>query len=134
MIAWGVMVWGVFALVQQAPVPGSAEAEADPAIAEFKRNFTRPGATEDEQVLAVRTLGKTAHVKTLAVLADLMREAPGVSIRIASALVLGNFVKVEGTVEVLKKAYVANHKPASRPVRIQIIQTLGDPASFSPGR
>ena len=127
MIAWGVVVWGVFAFAQEAPLPGSAEAEADAAISVFKRDFCRANATEDERVLAIRTLGGTAHAKTLTVLAPLISDGRNpVCIRIAAALVLGNFGKVEGTVDVLKKAYAANYKPALRPVRIQVIQTLGE--------
>jgi hypothetical protein len=128
MVAWGVIVWGLFALAQEGPLPGSAEAEADAAIAEFKREFNRPNATEDERVLAVRTLGKAAHAKTLAVLSPLIYERSGAPncIRIAAALVLSNFGKVDGTVDALKKAYMGNGKPGSRPVRIQVIQTIGE--------
>jgi hypothetical protein len=132
MIAWGMIVWGVALFAQDAPLPGSAEAEADAAIAEFKRNFYRPGSTEDELVIAVRTLGQTVHPKTLAVLVPLIYEDRGpvstgpVATRIAAALVLANFGKIEGTPEALIKAYGFNTKAASRPVRIQIIQTLGD--------
>src|SRR5688572_24327420 len=132
MIAWGMIVWGVALFAQDAPVPGSPEADADAAIAEFKRNFYRPGSTEDELVIAVRTLGQTVHPKTLAVLVPLIYEDRGpvstgpVATRIAAALVLGGFGKIEGTPEALIKSYGFNTKTSSRPVRIQIIQTLGE--------
>jgi hypothetical protein len=132
MITWGVILWGIVALAQDPPVPGSAEAEADAAIAEFKLNFYRPGSTEDELALAVRTLGQTVHPKTLAILVPLMNENRGpfatapVSSRIAVAMVLAGFGKIDGTPEALINAYKFNIRPSSRPVRIQIIQTLGD--------
>ena len=132
MVLWGLIVWGFAVCPQDPPVPGSPEAEADAAIVEFKKNFYRPGSTEDELVIAVRTLGQTAHSRTLAVLVPLMTEgrAP-VSTRIAAALVLGGFGKVDGTAEALIRAYqrtgaAAEVRIALRPVRIQIIQTLGE--------
>lgn len=126
MVAWGVIVWGLVAFAQD-PVPGSPEAEADAAIAEFKQNY-RPGSTEDELVLAVRKLGQTVHPKTLAVLVPLMMEGRGpVSTRIVAALVLSGFGKVDGTTQALIKAYQNTEtKQSVRPVRIQIIQTLGE--------
>jgi len=133
MVAWGIIVWGLVLLGQEPPIPGSPEAEADAAIAEFKRNFYRPGSTEDELVLAVRTLGQTPHVKTLAVLIPLVQEDRNpnstrpVATRIAAALVLAGFGKVEGTSEALIKTYnLCSTRGVSRPVRIQIIQTLGE--------
>lgn len=126
MIAWGVIVWGVAAFVQEPAIPGSAEAEADAAIATFKQTFLRPGTTEDELVLSVRTLGQTVHPKTLAVIAPLMNEGP-VSTRIAAALVLTGFGKIEGTPQALIKAYQNTDKRlSSRAVRIRILQTLGE--------
>ena len=129
MSAWGLIVWGLALIAQDPPAPGSPEADADAAIVEFKRNYYRPGSTEDELVLAVRTLGETVHPKTLAVLAALIYDGRGgpVATRIAAALVLSNFGKVEGTPEALVRAYAfTDSKPANRPVRIQIIQTLGE--------
>jgi HEAT repeat protein len=129
MSAWGLIVWG-FALVAQDPaVPAATEADADAAIAEFKRNYYRPASTEDELVIAVRTLGETVHAKTLAVLVPLIYDGRGgpVATRIAAALVLANFGKIDGTPEALIRAYAfTDAKPANRPVRIQIIQTLGE--------
>src|SRR5262245_52590706 len=128
MIAWGVIIWGLVVGIQDPPVPGSAEAEADAAIAEFKRNFYRPGSTEDELALAVRTLGETAHAKTLAVLAPLITDVkvPTTS-RIAAALVLAKFKKVEGTPQALIKAYQGtDRRQVSRPIRIQIILSVGE--------
>jgi hypothetical protein len=54
-----------------------------------------------------------------------------VATRIAAALVLAGFGKIDGTPEALIKAYqragaTAESKLALRPVRIQIIQTLGE--------
>ena len=127
MIAWGVLLWAVVGGGGQDPVPGSAEAEAEAAIAAFKQAYFRPGTTEDEQVLAVRTLGATAHPKTLAVLAPLMAEGRPVSTRIAAAMVLADFGKVDGATQALIKAYqAAAPRLASRPVRIRIIQSLGE--------
>lgn len=127
MAAWGVIVWGLVCLAQEPPVPGSAEAEAEAAIAEFKQTFYRPGTTEDVLAVAVRTLGKTAHPKTLAVLAPLItQEGVPVSSRIAAALVLAEFGKVDGTPQALIKAYQNSDKPALRAVRIRIIETLGE--------
>src|SRR5688572_24317022 len=132
MVAWGIIVWGLVLAGQETPIPGSPEAEAETAIAEFKRNFYRPGTTEDELVLAVRTLGQTVHAKTLAVLIPLVQEDRNpnstrpVSTRIAAALVLAGFGKVEGTAEALIKSYANSLRAVSRPVRIQIIQTLGE--------
>lgn len=133
MVAWGIIVWGLVLAGQEPPIPGSPEAEADAAIAEFKRNFYRPGSTEDELVLAVRTLGQTPHAKTLAVLIPLVQEDRNpnstrpVATRIAAALVLAGFGKVEGTSEALIKSYnLCSTRAVSRPVRIQIIQTLGE--------
>ena len=129
MNAWGLVFWG-FALVAQDPqVPVTTEADADAAIAEFKRNYYRPGSTEDELVLAVRTLGETVHAKTLAVLVPLIYDGRGgpVATRIAAALVLTNFGKIDGTPEALIRAYaITDAKQVNRPVRIQIIQTLGE--------
>ena len=133
MVAWGIIVWGLVLAGQEAPIPGSPEAEADAAIAEFKRNFYRPGSTEDELVIAVRTLGQTPHAKTLAILIPLVQEDRNpnstrpVSTRIVAALVLAGFGKVEGTSEGLIKSYnLCSTRVVSRPVRIQIIQTLGE--------
>jgi hypothetical protein len=128
MIAWGVIIWGLLAGVQDPPVPGSAEAEADAAIATFKRSFYRPNSTEDELVLAVRTLGETAHAKTLAVLAPIITDTKvPVSSRIAAALVLSKFGKVDGAPQALIKAYQSTGRHASlRPVRIQIILSMGE--------
>lgn len=133
MVAWGIIVWGLVLAGQEPPIPGSPEAEADAAIAEFKRAFYRPGSTEDELVLAVRTLGQTPHAKTLAVLVPLIHEDRNpnstrpVSTRIVAALVLAGFGKIEGTSEALIKAYgQCSTRSVSRPVRIQIIQTLGE--------
>lgn len=127
MIVWGAILWGMAAAGQD-PVPGSAEAEAEAAIAAFKQAYFRAGATEDEQVLAVRTLGATVHSRTLAVLAPLlMAESFPVSTRIAAAMVLADFGKVDGAPQALIKAYqVADRRAASRPVRIRIIQSLGE--------
>lgn len=132
MMVWGLIVWGMVAFAQEPPVPGSAEAEADDAIAEFKKNFYRSGSTEDELVLAVRTLGQTVHPKTQAVLVPLVTEGRGpVSTRIVAALVLANFGKIDGTPEALIKAYQrlcqnSETRMSSRPVRIQIVQSLGE--------
>jgi len=127
MSIWGAIVCGAALLLQEAPVPGSPEAVADAAIATFKQAYFRKGVTEDEQVLAIRTLGATAHAKTLAVLAPLMQEGRPISSRIASALVLADFDKVDGTPQVLIKAYQnCERKVSARPVRIRIIQSLGD--------
>lgn len=133
MVAWGIIVWGLVLAGQEAPIPGSPEAQADAAIAEFKRNFYRPGSTEDELVIAVRTLGQTPHAKTLAILIPLVQEDRNpnstrpVSTRIVAALVLAGFGKVEGTSEGLIKSYnLCSTRVVSRPVRIQIIQTLGE--------
>src|SRR5687768_3004488 len=124
MIAWGMIVWGVALFAQDAPLPGSPEADADAAIAEFKRNFYRPGSTEDELVIAVGILGQSVHPAALVVLVPLSYEdrGPGstgpVATRIDAALVLANFGKIEGTPEALIKAYAFNTKATSRPVRI----------------
>ena len=128
MIAWGVIIWGLLAGIQDPPVPGSAEADADAAVAAFKRNFYRPNSTEDELVLAVRTLGDTAHAKTLAVLAPIITDVKiPVSSRIAAALVLSKFSAVEGAPQALIKAYQnIDRRPVSRPIRIQIILSVGE--------
>ena len=127
MTVWGWVLWGALALAQDSPPPGSAEADADAAVAAFKQSFTRPGATEDELVLAVRTLGRTVHAKTLPVLAVLMSEPQTVAIRIAAALVLTGFEKIDGTAAALIKAYQGTEKKlAFRAVRIRIIETLGE--------
>jgi HEAT repeat protein len=126
MIAWGMIVWGLAVFAQDPPVPGSAEAEADEAIAVFKETYNRHGTTEDEQVLAIRKLGTTIHAKTLAVLAPLMTEGRS-STRIAAALVLADFGKIEGTPKALIWAYDHTEKKTpARAVRIRIIQSLGE--------
>jgi hypothetical protein len=125
MIACGALLWAVMVSGQD-PVPGSAEAEADAAIAAFKQAYSR-ASTEDEQVLAVRNLGATVHPKTLAILSPLMAEGRPISTRIAAAMVLADFGKVDGAPLVLIKAYQnADRRAASRPVRIRIIQSLGE--------
>jgi len=119
----GMILLGSLAVLQD-PLPGDEQAEA--AIEEFRQAVGRRDAGEDDRVLAIRTLGKVVHPKTLAALAPILtrEQAP---YRIAAALVLAGFGRLDETPGVLVKAYrdPLNQPPAMRAVRIRILQTLG---------
>jgi HEAT repeat protein len=114
----------------QDPLPGDEQAEA--AVEEFRLAIGRPDAGEDDRVLAIRTLGKVVHPKTLAVLVPILTREPA-TYRIAAALVLANFGRLEETPDALVKAYrdPANQPQSMRAVRIRILQSLGKLKSIS---
>jgi len=100
--------------------------QADAAIEEFRRATGRPDAGEDDRVLAIRTLGKVVHPKTLTVLIPILTREPA-PYRIAAAIVLAGFGSLEDTPGALVKAYrdPLNQPPSMRAVRIRILQSLG---------
>lgn len=128
MIGAGVLLGVLLGAFQDPAPPGPTDGEAEAAVEAFKTAFSRPEATEDDRVLAIRTLGQTVHPVTFAVLAPLMTErSASAPIRIAAALVLADFRAVDEAPGALVKAYrdPANANPAMRAVRIRILQTLG---------
>ena len=99
------------------PVPD----EADAALSTFKRDIRSP--REAERALAVATLAKTQHIRTLKVLAGfLMRDTA--TVRIEAARGLGLFTESKKKLfPVLVGAMRANKKEPA--VRAEIIRTLG---------
>jgi len=128
MIGAGVLLGVLLVGFQDPATPGPTDTEAEAAVEAFKAAIGRPEATEDDRVLAIRTLGQTVHPLTFAVIAPLMTERTATAaIRITAALVLADFRAVEETAAALMKAYrdPTNANLAMRAVRIRILQTLG---------
>jgi hypothetical protein len=125
-----VWVTGAFAFLVAAPAAVFAQddptKDADLAIEDFNREFTRADAKEDDQVLAVRKLGCVVHPKTMAVLNGLLSRGTA-CIRISSAMGLVNFAGLADSAKGLIAAYSnpTNLAPAMRAVRIRILETLG---------
>ena len=100
-----------------APVPD----EADAALSEFKRSIR--STSEAERALAIATLAKTQHIKTLKVLAVFLTRDTA-TVRIEAALGLGLFTEFSKKLfPVLLGALRANKKETA--VRAEILRTLG---------
>ncbi len=106
---------------------GPTDAEADAAVAAFRKVAEDSATREEDRILALRRLASVPHARVLAAVQPWLSKSC-VGMRLGAVSVLAGFTSVPGSSRVLAAAWSApaNRGPEQQAVRIRILQAFGE--------